>query len=414
MKYFKNVEVAQLYGVSEKSVRNWIAQSHTSKVLDLYEVKAGKLYIADTTKNSLALRELAQKGRKYHNTRTHKIVSPNKAFYLSYNDSQIADIAGSLERFNELPFHYCHIGPGLNTSIAYYERLESESGQVRNSQSYAKEFLTNYGEGFLRNLTDVERINIVELGGRTGRTIDTFIKLLDDRGLLGKYVDVDISQRLLEVAGSYMKSLLGDGERKVLLFEKDILRDRIDDVTMMASQSVDGRASNIVCLIGGILNAFNDMSIPLKNVRNSMGSDDFLLITTKLDTEVSRRYFDFSPQFESSPLPKNKRVMIDILGFEENMYDTEQFYDKEEQSRKIQVRLKFDVTLKVKVYGSERALHFKKGETILLWRSWHQTLDAMMQELRDNGFKIVQAATSPDEQYGIVISRIQTDKINHR
>ena len=65
MKYFKNTELAKLYNVSEKSVRNWIEATKKGKLqLQLYE-GGSKAYIANTTKNTLMLEDLVEKGKKY-------------------------------------------------------------------------------------------------------------------------------------------------------------------------------------------------------------------------------------------------------------------------------------------------------------------------------------------------------------
>ena len=65
MKYFKNTELAKLYHVSEKSVRNWIDAVEIGKLdLDLFDQK-GKFYIANTTKNTRTIEALVEKGKKY-------------------------------------------------------------------------------------------------------------------------------------------------------------------------------------------------------------------------------------------------------------------------------------------------------------------------------------------------------------
>ena len=69
LKYFKNTELAKIYNVSEKSVRNWIQAARSGKLdLQLYEHN-GRLAIANITKNTETIKKLAENGKKYKNSR---------------------------------------------------------------------------------------------------------------------------------------------------------------------------------------------------------------------------------------------------------------------------------------------------------------------------------------------------------
>src|SRR6266516_4345302 len=103
MKYFKNTELAKLYKVSEKSVRNWIEAAAAGNIdLELYKV-GNKHHVANTLKNNSVIEQLVQKGKKYKNTRGFRAVSPKKEFYETYNKEQILDIIYGLTVHKEIP-----------------------------------------------------------------------------------------------------------------------------------------------------------------------------------------------------------------------------------------------------------------------------------------------------------------------
>ena len=113
MRYFRNTELAKLYDISEKTVRNWIKQSKDGKLdFDIYTDEKGKSYIAETTKNSLLIKDQIEENKKYRNSKTHKVVKPTQKFYEIYTWPQIYDIISHLEKFNEFPFYYSHCGDG--------------------------------------------------------------------------------------------------------------------------------------------------------------------------------------------------------------------------------------------------------------------------------------------------------------
>src|SRR5258708_4775480 len=106
MRYFKNIELAKLYAISEGTVRRWIDASQNSKLdLQLFE-HDGMSSIANTTKNLQMVEDLVAKGKKSSNVRWRKSVTPAAEFYDLYNDDQICDIISNLEIHHEIPRQY--------------------------------------------------------------------------------------------------------------------------------------------------------------------------------------------------------------------------------------------------------------------------------------------------------------------
>lgn len=409
MRYFRNTELAKLYGISEKTVRNWVKQAQEGKLeLDLYNEKNGKTYVADTTRSAVTIRQQVEEGRKYHNSRTHKIIRPKSEFYEIYSDEQRFDIISHLEKFNEFPFHYVHMGKGAEVCAQYYERLQNEP--IANIQTTVGVFLKE-SESYLLSLFE-DKLNIIEIGGRTGLTTREFVGSIFKKDRLGKYIDLDISQDMITKNTANLKSWFGD-TLDYGAFQKDVIRDRFDDVAL--GTSLDGsNAKNLILLPSGTLYAFIDPRLALNNIGESMSSDDYFVMTTKLDTETARRYFDFNPSYQSELLPQKELLLAESIGIEKSFYSVEQFYDEKERARKIQIRLKFDVTIEFDLPGGAKSLHFRKGEAILLWRAWHQTMEEIIQEFNECGFNVMQAVKSPDEQYAMIIAKVKTDKVNHR
>src|SRR5688572_32840018 len=114
MKYFKNTEAAAIYHVSEKSVRNWIAASLAGKNdLELFDHN-GRQYLANTTKNEVALRKMVERGQKYVNTRARKTVRPSKKFYELYGPEQIFDMFSHIDAHRSLPLQYTYFNGGAH------------------------------------------------------------------------------------------------------------------------------------------------------------------------------------------------------------------------------------------------------------------------------------------------------------
>src|SRR5687768_3577091 len=103
MKYYKNTELAKLYNVSEKTIRNWVQSAQENKLgLLLYE-KNGKSWIANTSKNIEIIEKQVKRGKKFKNGRGLKKITPSKEFYQLYDNKQILDIISNLAVHSETP-----------------------------------------------------------------------------------------------------------------------------------------------------------------------------------------------------------------------------------------------------------------------------------------------------------------------
>src|SRR5690348_13640231 len=88
VKFFKNTELAKIYRISEKSVRNWIEAARAGRLaLDLVEDK-NRMYIANTSRNTVMIQQLVEKGKKYTNSRGRQTIKPTAKFYEIFDSKQ--------------------------------------------------------------------------------------------------------------------------------------------------------------------------------------------------------------------------------------------------------------------------------------------------------------------------------------
>lgn len=405
MKYFRNTELAKLYGVSEKSVRNWIQAAQTEKIdLQLYEHNS-KWFVANTSKNTAVIEELVAKGKKYKNTRSVKHVVPSSELYKICDEKQLYNLISELDIHREIPHQYSYLSQGADHWDKYTYKLLGE--KLPNSLTNTIRLL-DLSEEYLRSLVqNYSGINIIDLGVGNCLPVRKLLTNLKDMHLLKRYVGIDTSPDMLAIAEANINTWFG----RSVNFEsnlRDISYDRFGD--LVVADSFDNHrdhVANIVLFLGGTISNLRDPDQALLTIKNSMGRNDMLIITRKLDTPESRRFFDFTVT-EEQELSLKERYMLDLLGIEQAFYSVEQFFDKSTMSRKIQVRLRVDLTIKFTLNGKTRIVSISKGDSILLWRSDHQTLDETVQQLDRTGFEVLQAAKSPDRQYSLYISRIKT------
>jgi hypothetical protein len=143
-------------------------------------------------------------------------------------------------------------------------------------------------------------------------------------------------------------------------------------------------------------------------MHDSMSVRDFLVYTKKLDSEGTRRHFDFNESGEST-LPPIHRFAVDLLNIDPNIYKIETGYDERTHQRYERIRLTKSVNIKFKFDEGERTVSLDKGETILVWRSWQQSSEDVAEQLKRNDFYLLNASQTADKEYLLAVAEINRD-----
>jgi uncharacterized SAM-dependent methyltransferase len=405
MKYFKNTELAKLYNVSEKTVRNWIQAASEGRLdLQLYE-KNDKPYVANISKNTLIIEGLVEKGKKFKNKRGYKTISPSPKFYKTFNTKQIFDIISNLTIHRELPLKYSYLDGGANYWDKYVHRLSSESQP--NMLTSTVKLLSMNTDDLERLLGTRRQVNVVDLGPGNGLPIKELLTHLQKLGRLKRYIALDISKEMLEIAEKNINEWFR-GDVKFEGYIRDFGHERFDDLFAEDYSGNDEDIPiNLVLLLGGTLCNLRSPDQTLQAINSSLGLDDLIIYSTKLDTANSRRFFDFNISQKSQELTPRHRLTLDMLNIDDSLYDVEQFYDETRRARFISIRLKVALSIEFKLANGTRCLDFKKDDSILLWRYWHQNAIDIIKQFDKNDFDLQIAAKSEDQEYLLLLSRIK-------
>lgn len=397
-----------MYPISEKAVRNWIAAAKEGKLeLALYE-KGDKTYIANTSQNAAIIEKLVEERRKFVNTRGRKAVRPRERFYELLNKDQIFDVITHLETHNEIPLKYSYFEEGAGFWDKYSQKLATE--EMPNILNQTVELLEINTDYLLYLVNTYDKINVIDIGPGNGQPVKGFLENLLKKNKLNRYIALDISQSMLDKLEQNTTKWFGQD----FPFEgyiKDIAHDRFKDV--LGEDAVGGKDNNvcnIVLLLGCTLANFRSPSDSLRLIYNSIGANSLLVYSLMLDSDKTKRYFDFSISATTQKTGKvslRTLLMVDYLGIDSSLYDLEQFFDDERNRRVGQIRLKAAVDIEFQVSDFARKVHFNKGDVIELWSNRHQTADEVIDELDQCGFSMLQSSQTIDHEYILVISRVK-------
>jgi uncharacterized SAM-dependent methyltransferase len=402
MKYFKHTELARLYHVSEKSVRNWVQAAQDGKLkLHLHE-ENGRPYIANVTKNIAIIEDLVKKGKKYKNTRGAKALTPKKEFYELYTHKQILDIISNITVHHETPLQYGYMDGGADDWDRYTKRLHKEHGSnLLHCTTKLIDSTANYIDGIM---ADHPEVNVVDLGPGNAIPIRPTLERLLKQKRLGRYIGIDISKDMVSFADANIKQWFGERVQ----FEphvRDISFERFND--LLADGFSHGGTANMVFLLGATLANFRAPEQVLQTINNSLGPDDVFLCAGYLDSPTARRYFDYRTSF-TQKVPAQDGLILHLLNVDESLYDVEQIFDEKERARSISVKPKLDLSIRFDLPHGTRFIELRKGDPILLWRHRHYNLPALIKLFDKSGFEIVQATKSQDQDYYLLAAKIKT------
>jgi uncharacterized SAM-dependent methyltransferase len=407
MLYFTNQELTATYRVALNTVLNWIKASQQDR-LDLELIAKGdRFYVANTAKNIQTLETLVTARKKYRNSRSAKLVTPTPEFYELFNDQQILDVVSNLDFSHEIPRKYNYFDGGAAHWDTYANRLaEEEAPNIVNRTIQ----LLAANQGYLENLlVSYKRVNVVDVGAGNALPVKQLLGWLVEKKLLGRYVALDISPNMLEIAHKNVEDWFGGR----VAFEGhtiDIEQDRFGQLLAGEYLQDDAQDSiNLVLFLGGTLGNVRSSDDPLGVIRNSMGRRDLLIHSQKLDSTRTRSFFDFTTYTKNNELAPMHRVLFDVIGLTPDLYEVDMGYDPVKKQRYIRAKLEASIEFKFKIGNGERSVHFDKGESILVLRVWHRNLLDVYELLTHNRFYPLHLSQTTDKEYLLAVSRVDSE-----
>lgn len=408
MQYFKNSQLKKQYSISYTAINNWIRAAKAGKLdLQLYD-EADKSFIIDTTKNRLVIEDLVARGKKFKNTRSLKIVSPKPDFYKLYSRKQIFDIITNIDIHREIPRQYNYFDKGAEYWDAYAERMATEESP--NNLNSTVELLSLNLKNIERQIEGKRWVNVIDIGPGNGLPVKELLGHLLDRGVLARYIAIDISKKMLEIAERNIKTWF-DGAVQFEGYVRDINFERFDD--LLAEETIMHDAvsrANLVLLLGSTLANFRTPADALKVIYSSIGRNDLLLYSVKLDSEASRHFFDFNTPGVNA-LPLNHRLIFDLLNIDDSFFWVETGYSEQTRERFIKARFKTAISIRFDFEHGERQIDLNKNDSILLWRAWHDNALSIIDQFTNVGFALLLASVARNREYMLLGSAIETNRL---
>jgi len=405
MLYFRNIELAEKYHISLGTVRNWIEAARSEKLDLVLYAKGDRSYVANTANNIIAIERLVEGGKKYRPRRAFKILSPKPEFYRLYNEAQIYDIVTNIEVRREIPRQYNYFDGGAGSWDEYIQRMDKENAPSNLTMTRK---LVAKSENYIDDLVEqYSKVNVVDVGVGNALPVKELLAHLLKQDKLGRYIAIDISPEMLNIAKANIQKWFGDTV-KFEGYEYDICRERFANILAEDYiKNISKHTGNLILFLGGTIQNFRKRDVPLQVINDSMGVNDLLIHTQKLDTDATRNQFDFSAQPGQQLLPPIHSLVLELLNISPSLYDLELGYDEQRHERYERIRFKVALTLKFIFEEGERLIDVNKGESLLLWRASQDSAMDILNQFDRNDFYVLQSSQTDDQEYILTVSRVK-------
>lgn len=287
-------------------------------------------------------------------------MSPVEDFYRTFSAVQVEAVLRALSQERpEFPYELTYLGDGGGR----WRDLEEESTpNWTPSLRDLDTMLELHAEELLALAPPSAPVRIVDLGPGTARPIRGLLRHLLDRARLAGYRAIDISDGMLGLAERNLRAEFPDHADRFELIHGDFAG--ADLALALPAGDTEAR---LVVAAGGTLYNFADPSALLRHLGQTMGGDDVLVLTLRIDSGFNRPSYMDKVRV-GGPTKPLFLVGLNLLGIDQSWYVNEVGFDKDRGEIFSRVRFVEPVTVAIDGDGGRRTVSFATGDTVLIFR----------------------------------------------
>lgn len=369
MKFYKNVEIANKYGVSQVTVVKWVQDGKDNKNNLQVDSFNNKIRVIDNEHNHAELTRLAVDGKKYRTGVSHKKTQPNKDFYDIFDLEEQIEIINDLRYRQEVNLKFYYKNGGAKMWDDEYKN--SGSQMLSTTQTILQNTIND-----LKYLITDKNINLIDMGCGNGY----HTRLLLDKLNISRYIAVDISKEMVEICKNNVKSWQPNLEFSEYIC--DIESSRFGKI-FLDNHTSD--VSNLVLFTGGTICNTNDRVRILKNFASGLLSEDVLVFNYTLDSIENRSEFKYVSDSEED---RKRAWILSSFGIDVVDCEVEIAFDPNTHSKVKYLVLDKDYTISFSLNNKIEEVILRKGQKIVRWKHFLLTHSLILDELNQANLEV--------------------------
>jgi|694.fasta_scaffold108107_2 hypothetical protein len=390
MSYLKNTDVSSKYKVSSTTVLNWISAAITKNNNLQLELVGKKYKIIDNAHNRSVLKNLSNTADIYKNKIPKKITEINPRLYEILTEEQLVETINKIELNKLIPLKFTYLGEGADHWDEFIKNSEIAGGYLTINQEpfLLKKILPL----ILERIPKGKKINIVDVGAGNSASMLEIARYFWNKQILKSYIGIDISSKILETS-----------KNNVLKIDKNIIYishvsdfERIDFAKFLFDQK-DENVINILFYVGNTLGNNENILRTLENFKYSLGQQDLLIITNKIDSLEMRTQFE--PVHRNSP----HIWLTNYLGIDTDLCELMTIYDEKTEQRRGYFRLDKDYEIIFKFKNSQKIIKLFKDDELIFWYHRMSERNKLFTQFSSVGLTLLDFTTTNDLKFLLAV-----------
>jgi uncharacterized SAM-dependent methyltransferase len=333
---------------------------------------------------------LASEGKKHRSNINLKKTEVKNEFYEIFSDEEISEIVNDLEFKKQvnLKFTYKNIG------TKYWDDF-----YVSNASPVSKEVsqrIINVVHESISISKENSHANIIDIGPGNGYPVKDVLSELIAQKLLHKYIPIDFSPEMSDLACDNIKSWFPNINIKKYVL--DIEATRFSKI-FLENKSFNENISNIVLYLDGLCNHDDTVQV-LKNFRKGLTFNDLIVLGFTLDTKNNRSKLNY---VRTEMIDNLTSWILKWMGVDIDLCDISVRFDSEINSKVKSVKLDKDYEVTINLFGEKKKLLFRSGEEINVWKHFLFNVQDFITILNEADLEIINLQIDKNYSYAMVI-----------
>ncbi|MEA5623412.1 L-histidine N(alpha)-methyltransferase [Nostoc sp. UHCC 0251] len=337
-------------------------------------------------------------------TAINRTAKPSSEFYAIFSEEEVLGIINALEVRREIPLKYSYKGRGAKIWDDFYRKYIIPTWY--RTSNVEIELLKDNFNYLNSNIPNGDKVNILDVGAGNSYPVKNFIKKLNKLGKVNKYIALDISEELLHVSRNNFKKWFPLIE--FISSPIDIENSCVPKILLQnkANLEIDNK-TKIFFHLGVTIGNHQNRDKVLKNFRDSMGENDFLVFTNETGT---------NSKWDGNVRGGCKYHVEEIYGWVKSKIgikseDCElvRKYDLKTDSVVANIKLRHHHTINFSRMGIDKKIELSEGEEITIWRHHKYEIPKLLQELERSGLQLIHYSTDKYKSHIMVICKVASN-----
>ncbi|MGF1935395.1 MAG: L-histidine N(alpha)-methyltransferase [Nostoc sp. ChiQUE02] len=337
-------------------------------------------------------------------TAISRTAKPSSEFYSIFSDEEVSGIIHALEVKREIPLKYSYKGRGAKIWDEFYLKYVIPRWYGRSNVEI--DLLKDNFQYLNGNIQRGKRVNIVDVGAGNSYPVKKFIRRLNKLGKVNKYIALDISEELLHLSRNNFRKWFPLVE--FLSSTIDIENNCIPQILFQnqAGIEVDDTAK-IFLHLGVTIGNHQNRDVVLKNFRDSMGKNDFLVFTNETGSNSA---WDGNVRGGCKyHVEEIYRWVKNKIGVKSEDCELVRKYDLKTDSIIANMKFLYNYTINFSQMGMDKNIEISEGEEITIWRHHKYEIPKLLQELERSGLQLIHYSTDKYKSHIMAICQVASN-----